>query len=370
MFIHRTMKPTIMLGILALAAGTAGTVGAPTLAGAADFSGKKIQLITPYREGGGTDTYARLFAPYLAKHLPGKPVILVKNLPGGGSIKGSNKFEASAKPDGLMFVATSTSTMVSQVFGGDKRKFNMLKWRQIMVSPRGTIIYTSPSTGAKGKDAAADIKAMRGKKLLYGGKKANAGELRTIVAFEVLGLDVQSVFGLSRGNARKAFMRGELNLSHDTAGTYFKKVEKLVKQGKAVPLFTLGFPNGKGKIGRDPAFPNLPHLAEVYEKLNGKKPSGAMWGASKSLFAMGVAASKGFALPKGTPDDVYNAYLKAAKDTLKDKKFQKKAKKMLGNYPQLFGEDAQDAVKEAVDLSPEINKWFKDFLKNKFNVKV
>jgi len=362
---HRTK----IYGAFAAAAFVAGPLVAPSIAQAVDFSGKKIELIVPYREGGGSDTYARLFAPYLEKYLPGKPTILVRNFPGGGSIKGSNKFEARAKPNGLTYVVTSSSTMVAQLFGGKKRKFDMLKWRQVVVSSRGTVIYARPKTGATGKDIVADIKKLRSQELLYGAKKANAGELRTIVAFELLGLNVRSIFGLSRGKARKAFIRDELTINHDTAGTFFKKVQKLVKKGQAVPLFTLGYMKD-GKVVRDPALPKLPSVPEVYEKLNGKAPSGPKWEALKSMLALGVTASKGFALPKGTPDDIVNAYIKAIKMTMKDKKFLKKAKKRLGPYPQVYGKDAQQAIIDAVTLTPSAEKWLKTYLKKKFNVKV
>jgi tripartite-type tricarboxylate transporter receptor subunit TctC len=366
MFLNRTTKTSIMLGALALAAGT---VGAPTLAAAADFSGKKIQLITPYREGGGADTFSRLFAPYLEKYLPGKPTILIRNLPGGGSIKGSNKFEASAKPDGLTFVATSSSTLAAQLFGGKKRKFDVLKWRMIIVASMGTIVYAHPSTGATGKDIVADIKKLRGQELLYGAKKPNAGELRTIVAFDLLGLNVRSIFGLSRGPARKAFMRSELTIAHDTVGAYFKKVEKLVKQGKAIPIFTLGYPQG-GKIVRDPGMTHLPTIPEVYEKVNGKAPSGPQYEALESLLALGISASKGLALPKGTSDEILNTYIEAAKQAADDKEFQKRGKKIFGPYPQLYGKDAAAAIKKAVDLSPETSKWLKGFLLKNFDLKV
>jgi tripartite-type tricarboxylate transporter receptor subunit TctC len=366
MSLRFTTKTPVVVAAFALAVGT---IGIPTVASAVDFSGKKIELIVPYREGGGSDTYARLFAPYMSKYLPGKPTVLIRNFPGGGSIKGSNKFESRAKPDGLTYVVTSSSTMVAQLFGGKKRKFDMLKWKQIVVSSRGTVVYARPSTGATGKDIVADIKMLRGKELLYGAKKANAGELRTIVAFELLGLNVRSIFGLSRGKARKAFMRDELTINHDTAGTYFKKVKKLVKKGQAVPLFTLGYPKG-GKVIRDPALPNMPTVPELYTKLNGKAPSGPKWEALKSMLALGITASKGFALPKKTPKAIVKAYINAVKMTMKDKKFLKKAKKRLGPYPQVYGKDAQQAIIDAVTLTPAASKWLKDFLKKKFNVKV
>ncbi len=358
-----------LYGALTAVAFVAGSLVAPSLAQAVDFSGKKIELIVPYREGGGSDTYARLFAPYLEKYLPGKPTILVRNFPGGGSIKGSNKFEARAKPNGLTFVVTSSSTMVAQLFGGKKRKFDMLKWKQVIVSSRGTVVYVRPKTGVTGKDIVADIKKLRGQKLLYGAKKPNAGELRTIVAFELLGLNVKSIFGLSRGKARKAFMRDELTINHDTAGTYFKKVRKLVKKGEAIPLFTLGYPKD-GKVVRDPALPKMPTVPEIYTKLNGKAPSGGKWEALKSMLSLGITASKGFALPKGTSDEIVNTYIKALKKTVKDKKFLKKAKKRLGPYPQVYGKDAQQAIIDAVTLSPAASKWLKKYLLEKFNVKV
>lgn len=364
-----SMKQGLLVRAVAAAAVVSAVGAAAQPAQAVEFSGQRIELIIPYNEGGGTDVYARLFAPYLEKYLPGKPTIILRNHPGGGSVKGNNLFEARAKPDGLTFVSTSSSSMVSQLFAGKKRKFDMVGWRQFIVSPRGTMVYAATATGAKGMDPVADIKAMKGKDIKYGAKAPNAGELRTILAFELLGMDVKSVFGLARGATRKAMMRGELQINHDTTDTYLTKVAKLEKQGHMVKLFTLGYPLGE-KIERDPVFPDVLTVGEVYEKLNGKKPSGPNWRALKAFMAMGVTASKGFALPKGTPDDIYNAYVNAAKKSIEDPDFRKRAEKMLGNYPQVFGKDANDTVNEAVNLPPDIDKWLKNYLRTKFNVKI
>ena len=61
-------------------------------ASAADFAGKTITLMVPFPTGGGVDLWARFNAPLLARHLPGKPSIVVKNSPGGGSTSGANLF--------------------------------------------------------------------------------------------------------------------------------------------------------------------------------------------------------------------------------------------------------------------------------------
>jgi tripartite-type tricarboxylate transporter receptor subunit TctC len=353
---------------LAATAAIMGAFTAGALANNVNFAGKTVNVIVPYTEGGGTDLYARLFVPYLRKHLPGNPTVVIRNMPGGGSIMGSNYFHANAKPDGLSIVATSSSTLVAQLFAGKKREFDVLKWRQFIVSPQGTVAYVTTKTGASGKDQVADIQKLRGQKLKYGSKQPDAGELRVILAFELLAMNVDTVFGLARGEVRQAMMRNELELNHDTAETYLVNGEKMRKDGLIVPLFTLGYPKGDN-IVRDPAFPDMMTASELYEKLNGKKPSGPLYEAYKSFVNLGVAASKGFALPTGTPDEIRDVYVAAMKKTLDDPDFKKASGDEVGDYPQLFGNDADYAIKQAVDLSPETNKWLTDFLFKKYGFK-
>jgi len=66
-----------------------------------DFKGKTIRLIIGTSTGGGVDLYARLVAQFLGKHLPGEPVIIAQNMPGGSSLVAANYIYNIAKPDGL-----------------------------------------------------------------------------------------------------------------------------------------------------------------------------------------------------------------------------------------------------------------------------
>jgi tripartite-type tricarboxylate transporter receptor subunit TctC len=357
----------LLRGCAILGAGAALMMTAGT-AQAVDFAGKTVNLIVPYTEGGGTDLYARLFLPYLKKYLPGNPNVVIRNMPGGGSIMGSNRFEATAKPDGLTIVATSSSTLVAQLLAGSKREFDVLKWRQIIVSPQGTVVYVSTKTGVDGKDHLADVKKLKGQKLRYGAKQPDAGELRNIFSYEVLGLDVETIFGLARGEARQAMMRGELELNHDTADTFMASAKTMMDRGEIVPLYTLGYPKGD-QIIRDPMFPDLPTVGEVYKALNEAEPKGPAWNAFVGFVNLGVAASKGFALPKGTPDEIRDVYIEALKKAVADPDFKKAAGDEVGEYPQIFGNDADFAIKQAVGLSPEQDAWLKDFMMKKYGFK-
>ncbi|MFH1605285.1 MAG: tricarboxylate transporter, partial [Pseudomonadota bacterium] len=100
-------------GILTLAA--AACFAALPLAGVSaqkvNFAGKRIEVIVPFAPGGGSDVYMRALQPFLEKHLPGNPTIIVHNVPGSRSIPGANQFQEHAKPDGTDVMVVSATTV-------------------------------------------------------------------------------------------------------------------------------------------------------------------------------------------------------------------------------------------------------------------
>jgi tripartite-type tricarboxylate transporter receptor subunit TctC len=101
-------------GLIALSATIVlGVAVTNTDAKAANFEGKRIQIIVPFNEGGGTDSYSRFLQQYMQKYLPGNPRILVINKPGAGGILGTNHFQQRATKDGTWVMAVSTSVMAN-----------------------------------------------------------------------------------------------------------------------------------------------------------------------------------------------------------------------------------------------------------------
>src|SRR6184192_1705281 len=66
-----------------------------------NFAGKTVTIVVGYKPGGGYDATARLLARRLPDHLPGKPTVIVQNMPGGNSIIAANHMYNVARPDGL-----------------------------------------------------------------------------------------------------------------------------------------------------------------------------------------------------------------------------------------------------------------------------
>jgi tripartite-type tricarboxylate transporter receptor subunit TctC len=77
-------------------------VGRLPAAAADDFySGKTIRFIVGFAAGGGFDTYSRMIARHIGKHIPGHPSTVVENMTGAGSLVAANYIYNRAEPDGL-----------------------------------------------------------------------------------------------------------------------------------------------------------------------------------------------------------------------------------------------------------------------------
>jgi tripartite-type tricarboxylate transporter receptor subunit TctC len=54
------------------------------------YKGKRIVFLGNYPAGGANSTEGRIFAAHLAKHIPGKPRILFRDMGGAGGLVATN----------------------------------------------------------------------------------------------------------------------------------------------------------------------------------------------------------------------------------------------------------------------------------------
>lgn len=349
------------------ACGAALAAAAAAPAAAADFSGQRIEWIIPFGTGGGSNRWARFYAPRLQKHLPGAPTIAVKNMPGASSTKGTNFFARRATTDGLMVLGTSGSTQFPFLLGDRRVQYDYADWEVVLATPVGGIVYINPSLGV-GEASREGMKRLQRASLKFASQGATSLDLVPLLAFDILGLNVKPVFGMKgRGPGRLAFERGEVRIDYQTTPAFIKRVTPLVEAGKAVPLMTWGMLDGRGELVRDPTFPDLPHLGEVYEAMHGKRPQGPAWTAWRAFMAAGYPAQKMIFVKKGTPPDILAAWRKAAADTVAEPGFSEAAAKALGAYPQAVGQKAQTLKRVATNVQPQAKAWVKDWLKRRFN---
>ncbi len=333
---------------------------------AAELGGSRVEAIVPFGEGGGADSYIRYMARVLEKKLPGSPSIVIRNVPGGGSVVGANYFDKHAKTDGTTIALASTSTTLTYAMrrDNDEIQFAAEKWIPFLASPVGRVMYINGSVGVKNLE---DLKKNLDKELAIGLQSPTGSDMPTLLSYDMLGLKTKPIFGMDGGDSHLAFQRGELQINGDVTPAFLQMAMPLVNEGKAYPLFTFGLQNDAGEIVRDPNFPDLPTFIEAYEFMHGKKPGGPVFEAWKTLFQMAVMNSKVIVLPAGTPDEIVAIYDEGVKALIADPEFQKESVEFIGNYPQLTGQLARKSLVEATTISDEARNWVKDWLKTKYD---
>jgi tripartite-type tricarboxylate transporter receptor subunit TctC len=103
----------------------------PATAFAQYYAGKTVTIIVGYKTGGGYDATARLLARHLPKHIPGKPTVIVQNMPGANSLIAANHVYSVAKPDGLSIATFNRNLPIAQLTKVDGVKFDMTKFAWI-----------------------------------------------------------------------------------------------------------------------------------------------------------------------------------------------------------------------------------------------
>src|SRR6478752_784968 len=92
------------------------------------FKGMTINIDVGFGPGGGYDVYARVLARHLGKYLPGTPTVIVRNMPGGGSLRVANYIYSAAPKDGSELGAIAASAAMDALMGNDQAKFEASKF--------------------------------------------------------------------------------------------------------------------------------------------------------------------------------------------------------------------------------------------------
>lgn len=110
-------------------AGFVGVVLATTQAVAQDavaqfYKGKQVRIVVGTGAGGGYDTYSRLIARHMSKHIPGHPAVIVTNMPGAGSNAAANHIYSVAPKDGTQIGSVFAGALIEPLVSTNKLQFD------------------------------------------------------------------------------------------------------------------------------------------------------------------------------------------------------------------------------------------------------
>src|SRR5262249_39715726 len=105
------------------------------------YRGKTITIVVGYAPGGGYDIYARLLSRHLADHIPGKPDVIVQNMPGAASLTAASYVYSVAPQDGTVIAAVDQNTPIFQFLSSKAVRYDVQKvqWLGGMASSNGIV---------------------------------------------------------------------------------------------------------------------------------------------------------------------------------------------------------------------------------------
>jgi tripartite-type tricarboxylate transporter receptor subunit TctC len=195
-----------MLRSIAVLASLASLVSSGSAAADDFYRGKTLRLIVPSDVGGGYDLYGRSFAPYLKKHLPGEPTIIVQNMPGGGGLLSANWLFNVAPKDGLVIGLMQRGTPFYPYFGDKNAHFvpTDFNWLGSFAAEAGSTTVWHTSKARTMDDAFKDT-------ILLGGSGPNDSETYPNLMNNTIGTKFRIVSGYRANSAvLLAMERGEV----------------------------------------------------------------------------------------------------------------------------------------------------------------
>jgi tripartite-type tricarboxylate transporter receptor subunit TctC len=97
----------------------------------ASFAGKTVTIYVGYTAGGSYDLYGRLIARHLGQHLPGRPAVVVQNMPGAGSLKAANYLYEVAPRDGNALGVVVESAALEQALANPAVQYDAAKFTYV-----------------------------------------------------------------------------------------------------------------------------------------------------------------------------------------------------------------------------------------------
>jgi len=306
------------------------------------YAGKTLTIVVGYKTGGGYDATARALARHLPKHIPGKPTVIVQNMPGANSIIAANHVYNVAKPDGLTIATFNRNLPIAQLTGVPGVKFDMTKFAWIgSAASESTILAIRADLPYQ---SFADLRKAE-REIVIGatGPGANTYDFPLLLR-ELLGVKLKIVTGYpSSADIMLAVERKEVD---GRAGSY-SSILRFIERGLVRPLVRAR--------AVEPGIENLP----VDESL-------APNARAKAIMALRSAPEvigRPYVMHPGTPAEHVKTMRQAFAAAIKDPELVAEGKKAKMELEFVDGDEAVKVMKEVLSQPKDIVEEFSKYIK-------
>lgn len=91
------------------------------------YVGRTVQVVVGHESGTGFDLYARTLARHIGRHIPGRPTIVVQNMPGASGLTAFNWLANVAPRDGSVLATAAYTVPFEPLLGNTSARFDASK---------------------------------------------------------------------------------------------------------------------------------------------------------------------------------------------------------------------------------------------------
>lgn len=301
------------------------------------YAGKTVELYIGYSVGGGYDTYARLVARHMGKHIPGNPTVVPVNMEGAGSLRATNWLYNAAPKDGTVFGTFARGAAFEPLLGQGQAQYDATEFNWIGSANDEVSICAAWKTAE-----ITSFEELREKELIVGGT-GRAADTDTFprVINGVFGTKMETISGYPGGNdITLAMERGEVQ---GRCGWSWSSVKSLhsdwVENGDINILVQLS-------LNKHPDLPDVPLIMDFVENDEQRQ-------ILELVFARQVMG-RPFAAPPGVPEDRVEALRDAFMATMEDPEFLAEAETAELEITAVSGADIEELVKRTYEAPSEV----------------
>jgi tripartite-type tricarboxylate transporter receptor subunit TctC len=302
------------------------------------YQGQTLRFVVASSVGGGWDTYTRVIAKHIGKHIPGNPTTFVENKTGAGGLVGVTHLYHQVKPDGLTIGSWQGGLALQQYLGSGATQFDPTKFEVIGVPVGNTqVCVINKSTGITTIEGWMDSK--RPVKLTGLAPGSPASDVPRILS-AALRLPMQQIDGYKGGaEARLAIESGEADGMCGVPWEVAKATWQKLLPNMTVVLQVVAKPHAD--------------LANVPLAINLAKTKEA-----RQLIEVGIqdpaAVSIIFTAPPATPREPVETLRKAFNATMRDPEFLADAQKGRLEIDPVSVQEAATIISSFAKLPPAL----------------
>jgi tripartite-type tricarboxylate transporter receptor subunit TctC len=272
------------------------------------YRGKTMTMIVSAGPGNGVDTNGRLVGHFMMNHIPGKPTLIVKNMPGAGHVLAANYVYNEAPRDGTIMLTTLGNIIPYQLLDGRGVRYDASKFHWLGSSEfSNSMIFTWHTSDV------TTLEQAKTKEVTMGATGAGSTTyVYPVLMNKLFGTKFKLVSGYKSDNEINIAMeRGEVQ---GRAGVFYTGMMALhpdwMVDHKVHLLAQIG-------LEPQPEIPQVPLLLDFAKTEEARQ--------IVRLYVTVVTVGRPFLTTPGTPADRVAALRKAFDETMRDPAFLKDA---------------------------------------------